>query len=603
MHVLVLNCGSSSLKAALIHSVSGKRVRHAQVERIGDGATLSVDALESTKVDATDHSSALTLVLALFAADSVQAVGHRVVHGGAAFTRPTAIDDDVEQGIEAVSGLAPLHNPANLAGIRAARAALPNVPHVAVFDTAFHATLPRRARTYALPFALAESDAFRRYGFHGPSHSFVAKRAAESLEEDIRDLRIISCHLGNGASACAVEYGRSVDVSMGLTPLEGLVMGTRSGDMDPGLVLQLVREYGVDRVDTLLNRESGLAGLSGVGGDLRDVEAAAENGDDRAGLAIAVAAHRLRKYIASFAAVMGGVDVVVFTGGIGENSGAMRHRALQRMEFMGIRLDETANRTARASAGEPVVSLHRMNSRVRVLAVHTDEEQAIAQAALRVMNRADQAEGETIPVAISARHVHLSQAHVEALFGVGSTLTPEVELTQPGQFACKERVSLVGSRGRIDKVRVIGPARGRTQVEVARTDEFKLGVDAPVRMSGDLDNTPGLTLEGPEGSVDLESGVICSQRHIHMTPADAERFGVSHKDVVEVALDTDGRDLVFGDVVVRVKDSYALEMHVDTDEGNAAELVRGVHGVLSTTGRVASIRRRDDRFDPTESPS
>ncbi len=603
MHVLVLNCGSSSLKAALIHSVSGERTRQAHVERIGDGATMSVDSREPTTVDATDHSRALALVLALFAGDIVEAVGHRVVHGGAAFTRPTAICDDVEHGIEAVSGLAPLHNPANLAGIRAARAALPGVPHIAVFDTAFHATLPRRARTYALPYALAESDAYRRYGFHGPSHSFVASRAAEALEEDIRDLRIISCHLGNGASVCAVEYGRSVDISMGLTPLEGLVMGTRSGDIDPGLVLQLVREHGVERVDTLLNQKSGLAGLSGVGGDLRDVEAAAENGDDRAGLAIAVAAHRLRKYIASFAAVMGGVDVVVFTGGIGENSGAMRHRALQRMEFMGIRLDETANRSARASAVQPVVPLHRMNSRVRVLAVHTDEEQAIARAASRVANGAKQAEASTIPVAISARHVHLSEAHVEALFGKGAALTPAVDLTQPGQFACKERVSLVGPRGRIDKVRVIGPARGRTQVEVARTDEFKLGVDAPVRMSGDLDNTPGLTLEGPEGSVDLESGVICSQRHIHMTPADAERFGVSHKDVVEVELDTDGRDLVFGDVVVRVKDSYALEMHVDTDEGNAAELVRGVQGVLSMTGRVASIRRRDDRFDPTESRS
>ncbi|MFT6142187.1 MAG: acetate kinase [Myxococcota bacterium] len=603
MHVLVLNCGSSSLKAALIHSVSGVRVRQVHVDRIGDGATLSVDGQDDQQVDAPDHTVALSLVLALFADDDVEAVGHRVVHGGAAFTRPTAIDDDVEQGIQAASALAPLHNPANLAGIRAARAALADVPHVAVFDTAFHATLPRRARTYALPAALAESETYRRYGFHGPSHSFVAKRAADALEEDIRDLRIISCHLGNGASVCAVEYGRSVDTSMGLTPLEGLVMGTRSGDIDPGLVLQLVREHGVERVDVLLNRESGLAGLSGVGRDLRDVEAAAENGDDRAGLAIAVAAHRLRKYIASFAAVMGGVDVVVFTGGIGQNSGTMRHRALQRMEFMGIRLDETVNRSARASADEPVISLHRVNSRVRILAVHTDEEQAIARAVLRVVNGGDRAEGPMIPVAISARHVHLTQAHVEALFGEGATLTPKIALTQPGQFACKERVALVGPRGRIDKVRVIGPARGRTQVEVARTDEFKLGVDAPVRMSGDLDNTPGLTLEGPEGSVDLESGVICSQRHIHMTPADAERFGVSHKDVVEVALDTEGRDLVFGDVVVRVKDSYALEMHVDTDEGNAAELVRGVQGVLSTTGKVASIRRRDDRFDLTESRS
>lgn len=596
MSVLVLNCGSSSLKAA-VYARSGKCEREVVVERIGDNATLSVDGGVAEPVAVADHDAAVGQVLGAIQGLTIEAVGHRVVHGGAAFTRPTELDDAAVDALRAVIPLAPLHNPANIAGIEAARAAFPDVPQVAVFDTAFHATMPRRARLYALPAALAGSDRWRRYGFHGTSHEFVARRAAEFLEEDLRDLRLVTCHLGNGASVCAVEYGRSVDTSMGLTPLEGLVMGTRSGDIDPGLVLELVREFGLERTDAILQRESGLAGLSGAGRDLRDIEARAEAGDDDCRMAIAVFAHRLRKYIAAAAAVMGGVDAIVFTAGIGQNSSAVRHRALQRMEFMGVRLDEAANREVSVSLETPVAAISAAHSRVRALVARTDEQLAIAQQTLRVVDENREVEGETIPVAISARHVHLSQDHVETLFGKGHHLTPYRELTQPGQFACNERVTLVGPRGRMERVRVIGPARGRTQVEISRTDEFALGVDAPVRMSGDLDNTPGLTLEGPEGSVVLESGVICSQRHIHMTPDDAERFGVKHKDVVEVALDTDGRDLVFGDVVVRVKDSYALEMHVDTDEGNAAELVRGVEGVLTTTGRVASIRRRDDRFD------
>ena len=540
MNVLVLNSGSSSVKAALIDTGSEEQRETLVVERIGDGARVSRNGEPATPVDIDDHAAAIAWILDALSDADIGAVGHRVVHGGAAFTRATAIDDTVIATIESLSDLAPLHTPGHLAGIRGAIAALPDVPQVAVFDTSFHATLPRRARTYALPTALATSDAYRRYGFHGTSHQYVANAAADFLEEDIRDLRIVTCHLGNGASLCAVEYGRSVDTSMGLTPLEGLVMGTRSGDVGPGLLLALVREYGVDRVDTMLNTESGLAGLSGVGRDMRDIEAAAADGNDEAGLALSVMAHRLRKGIAGFAAAMGGVDVIVFTGGIGANSSATRHRALQRMEFMGVRLDEDANRNLVIDSSTPAGMISQPHSRVRVLAMRTDEELQIARETETVAGRDDRDLGMTIPVAISARHVHLTQEHVEQLFGDDASLTPRRDLNQPGQFACEERIALIGPRGRIDKVTVIGPVRGRTQVEISRTDEFKLGIDAPVRMSGDLDNTPGLTLEGPAGQVRLDSGVICSQRHIHMTPADAKRFGVKHKDVVEVALDSDG---------------------------------------------------------------
>ena len=330
MDILVINCGSSSLKADILDAETGARRASLRVERIGtEGCTARLNGA-ARPLQAADHDAALGALLDGLleaAAVSVVAVGHRVVHGGERFAVPVRIDDAVEAAVDELSQLAPLHNPANLAGIRSARRLLPDVPHIAVFDTAFHATLPRRARQYALPHELVEKHGLRRYGFHGPSHSWVAQRAAAFLESDVRDLRIITCHLGNGASVCAVENGRSVETSMGMTPLEGLVMGTRSGDVDPGLLLELGRREGLslDGLDELLNRRSGLAGLSGVGNDMRDIQERAAEGDERCRLALHVFAHRLRKYIGAYTAVMGGVDAIVFTGGIGQNSALMQH--------------------------------------------------------------------------------------------------------------------------------------------------------------------------------------------------------------------------------------------------------------------------------------
>lgn len=565
MKVLVINCGSSSVKWQVVVSGSGERLAEGKVERIGSDGLTHEDALKAILEEAQAHEP--------------QAVGHRVVHGGEAFHNASVIDDEVLAAIEACVPLAPLHNPANLAGIRAARALLPDVPHVAVFDTAFHSRMPRRSRMYAIDTELAKKHGIRRFGFHGTSHQFVAGLAAEHLETPMRDLRIITLHLGNGASACAVELGSSSETSMGMTPLEGLVMGTRSGDIDAGVVLKLARELGIDETERVLNRQSGLKGLSGVGNDLRDLQAKAEEGHDGARLALTVFAHQVRKYIGAYAAVMGGVDAVVLTGGIGENSAPMRRRILQRLDFLGIRIDEDANQDAKVDDDAPVCDISHRSARVKTLVIATNEELEIARQTEQVATGARKvAHKKPIPIAVSARHIHLTREALDALYGEGYELTPYKPLSQPGQFAAEEKLTIIGPRNQIEGVRILGPLRPGCQVEISRTDEFFLGVDAPVRHSGKTKGSAPITLKGPKGTLKLEEGLICAWRHIHMTPADAEAYGVRDKEYVEVAIKGGPRDLIFGDVLVRVKDSYALEMHIDTDEANAAELGRMSEG-------------------------
>ncbi|MGI9304871.1 MAG: acetate/propionate family kinase [Gammaproteobacteria bacterium] len=609
MDVLVVNCGSSSIKAAVVAAHTGDKHVTARIGRLNsDSADILVNDTRlgsqkfSNPAEALQHL--LPLMLQALPADAhIEAVGHRVVHGGTRFTTPVVLDAAAQNEIAALAPLAPLHIPANLSGVDAARQVLPDARHIAVFDTAFHATLPRRSTTYAVDDELARKHGVRRYGFHGISHAYVARRAAEFLQSDLRDLRLVTCHLGNGCSVTAVEYGRSIETSMGMTPLEGLVMGTRSGDIGAGALLHLMREEGLDaaQMDELLNKSSGLKGLSGRGNDMREIEAGAEEGDERCRLAIQIFAHRLRKYIGAYAAVMGGVDAIVFTGGIGQNSALIRHRVAQRLAFLGARIDEDANRDARVDHRTPVRDFSSPHSRTRLLAVATDEAHEIAQqVALTVARRDQPADRQSIPVYISARHVHLTEETVETLFGTGHQLTVHKALSQPGQFAAKEKVTLTGPKRKLENVRIIGPTRARDQVEISRSDEFHLGLDAPVRGSGDLDNTPGITLCGPAGSVTITEGVICAWRHIHMTPEDAKRFGVNNKDIVDVAIESEGRDLVFGDVLVRVSPKYKLEMHVDTDEGNAAELIQGQAGTLfelAPTGRTGHLTRRSTAYD------
>ena len=519
-----------------------------------------------------------------FHPEDVTAIGHRVVHGGNKFSSSAVITPSVIAEIEELAVFAPLHNPVNLAGIRVAMKYFPNVPQVAVFDTAFHQTLPPYAYLYGLPYDLYKQHGIRRYGFHGSSHRYVSLKAAEVLKRPLGELEIVSCHLGIGASICAIDHGRSVDTTMGMTPTDGLIMPSRSGSVDPAVMIHLMEQHRMtpQQLSTLINTESGLKGISGISADIHDIEAAASEGHHRALLAHKAFCYQVRKNIGAYVAAMGGIDVLAFTGDVGETSAAVRSLACQGLGYMGIKLDEEKNRSIGKFSGCCAV-ISTEDSPVTILVIANDDERLVAWETLRAIERnqllleARTEEDSPIPIEISAHHVHLAQADVERLFGPGHQLTPEHELSQPGQFACAEKVHLVGPKGRIANVRVLGPTRKETQVEIAMTEQFKVGIQPPIRQSGDLANTPGITLEGPYGSSTIERGVICAQRHIHMTPEDAMRFRVRDNYVVRVRIEGE-RELIFGDVVVRVNPAFRLAMHIDTDEGNAANIRTGMIG-------------------------
>jgi acetate kinase len=327
-----------------------------------------------------------------------------------------------------------------------------------------------------------------------------------------------------------------------------------------------------------------LLGLSGISSDMREILQAAGEGNHQALLALKAYCYRVRKYIGAYIAGMGGVDAILFTGGIGQGSAEIRALALQGLDSFGIKIDAERNRDARGF--DEVCRLSTDDSKVQVLVVPTDEERMMAREALRTLDRSyvnrvlEAQQQQSFLVEVSAHHIHLTQEHVEALFGKGHQLTRHADLSQPGQYACKEQLAIVGPKGRIERVRVLGPTRKYTQIEIALTEQFKLGVHPPIRESGDIADTPGCTLEGPAGSIQVDRGVICALRHVHMTPADALRYGVRDKSIVRVRIGGD-RELVFGDVLVRVDPSYALAMHIDTDEANAAGVKTGVQGYIA----------------------
>ncbi len=588
MKIFVLNVGSTSVKYHLFEMDTEETLASGIVERVGKPDALHVwrvgEQRHESRVSAPDARAALDAVLAALGGDGgvlgrdggIRAVGHRVVHGGEKLVRPTIVTDDVKEIIRGYVHYAPLHNPWNLAGIEAAQAALPEAAHVAVFDTAFHADLPPQAFLYALPYALYLERGIRRYGFHGPSHAYMAQRAAEFLRTDLERLKLITCHLGGGASVCAVDGGRSVETSMGMTPLEGLVMGTRAGDLDPAVPLMLARDgMSAADLDELLNKRSGLLGVSGITSDFRDLTKAAAEGNARAQLAIDAFVHRLRKYVGGYAAVLGGVDAIVLSGGIGEHAARVREALCEPLVYMGVALDLEHNASADARAAGGVIDVAAQRAPTRVLVVATNEELMIARDTARAIAGPTAARhsmaGLPIPVGVSVRHVHLSREHCDALFGPGYELTMRRPVTQPGQFVTRETVDLVGPKHEIRHVAIINPLRARTQVEIAATDARVLGVDPPLRESGKLDGTPGLRLRGPRGEVEIDSGVILAHRHVHMHPDDAHRFGVADGDAIRVRVEGD-REVIFGDVVVRVSDRFALDLHLDTDEANAAQL-------------------------------
>ncbi len=391
MFVLVINSGSSSIKYRLYDVASRSAVTSGVAARIGEaGSYLETQGSDGgtrcTQQVIATHAQALGLILAalvkpgpgapLASLAEIGAVGHRAVHGGDIFVESVRITDDVIAQMERCIPLAPLHNPPNLMGMREARRLLPGVPQVAVFDTAFHQSMPPQAYTYALPGKWRRDHHLRRYGFHGTSYRYVCSRAEAILARPLSELQMVVCHLGNGCSMAAVKHGRAVDTSMGLTPMEGLVMGTRSGDVDPGIVLHLLRELGMTaaEADHLLNHESGLLGLSEVSNDIRVITERAEGGDERCQLALDVFTYRTRKYVGAYAAAMGGIDTLVFTGGIGEHSATVRRMVCSKLAFLGIALDNTANRGARGVEAD----IGESGAKVRVLVVPTDEEQMIA---------------------------------------------------------------------------------------------------------------------------------------------------------------------------------------------------------------------------------
>jgi acetate kinase len=396
MKIIVLNCGSSSIKYQLIDMPGGKIRAKGVVEKIGlhgsfirnvrdDGDEVELEG------EIIDHQIGIEYILGLLISkkhgsikdfSEIDAIGHRVVHGGETFHSSVLIDEEVVSKMEECIDLAPLHNPPNLKGIYAMKELLPNVPQVGTFDTAFHQTMPPRAFMYAIPYSLYKKYSIRRYGFHGTSHLFVSMRACEMLGTSCKSKKVITCHLGNGASMAAIENGKSVDTSMGLTPVEGLIMGTRSGDLDLGVLTYIMtkEEIGISTANTLINKFSGMLGVSGVSSDMREIEQAASEGDERASLALDMYVYRIRKYIGSYIAAMNGLDVLVFSGGVGENSQWVRERVCENLDFLGIRIDDKKNKVR---GKEAIIS--GKDSKVEVLVVPTNEELVIAQDTMQLI--------------------------------------------------------------------------------------------------------------------------------------------------------------------------------------------------------------------------
>lgn len=398
MKILVLNCGSSSVKYKLIDTSNDNTLAEGGVERIGleDGFLKFKRAdgsKETVALGHVDHNGAVSAILnnltdekegCIKGFDEIDAVGHRVVHGGEKFNKSVLIDEDVKAMIKECYDIAPLHNPANMTGIEAITALMPNVPQVGVFDTAFHQTMPAKSYMYALPYKYYAEDGVRRYGFHGTSHRYVSQRVCEFLGVDIKDQKIITCHVGNGGSITAVLNGKSVDTSMGLTPTEGLMMGTRVGDIDPGALTYLMAKHNLTpaQMQNIINKESGVAGVSEISSDMREIEAADIAGVERAQLALAMYEQRIIKYIGAYAAEMGGVDIIVFTGGVGENQTGVRENVCAPLGFMGVELDNELNATIRGK--EIVVSTP--ESKVKVVVIPTDEELMIARDTEAIVN-------------------------------------------------------------------------------------------------------------------------------------------------------------------------------------------------------------------------
>lgn len=399
MKIIVLNCGSSSIKYQLFDMEAVEVLAKGVAEKIGlHGSFVKHERNDGVKTklegEIMDHQQGIEYILGILKSNKygslksfkdIDAIGHRVVHGGETFKSSVLITDEVIQKMEECIDLAPLHNPPNLKGVQAMQALLPKVPQVGTFDTAFHQTMPSKAYMYAIPYSLYTKYGLRRYGFHGSSHRFVSQKAASLVKKDIKELRMITCHLGNGASIAAIHGGNSVDTSMGLTPVEGLIMGTRTGDLDLGVLLYIMQKEGIDShtANTLINKHSGMLGITGVSSDMREIEKAKNEGHERATLGLDMYHYRIRKYIGAYTAAMGGVDVIVFTGGVGENSPDSREEICKNFEYMGLEFDPKKNDGIRGKE----VFISTDNSKVKAVVIPTNEELVIASDTRKIVEK------------------------------------------------------------------------------------------------------------------------------------------------------------------------------------------------------------------------
>ena len=571
MNILVINCGSSSIKFSIFNVEKDEQIFKSEIKIF----SIIENELEQ-----------ISEILKKAGNPPINAIAHRVIHGGNKFHDSAIINDEVIAAIKSAIIFAPQHNPLALAGIAMAKKNWPNLQQIAVFDTAFHQTMPNYATTYAVPQEWRDKG-LKRYGFHGTSHKYVAQRVAEKLKTPLSDLKIISCHLGNGASICAINRGISFDTSMGMTALEGLVMGSRSGDIDPGIFnfLNQNLNLSIAEIEDALYNKSGLLALSGINNDMRDIEKKAAEGDKNSQLAISIYAYRIRKYIGAYAAAMSGFDILTFTGGIGENSASMRKRVCMGLDFLGLYFDDDLNMQIKLDSFEaPQIQLP--HSRIKVIVTQTREQWMIAKEAFEILNKKEfkPQSDLKIPVSVSAHHIHLTKNSVEKLFGAGYELTKMRPLFQSHEWASNEVLDVIGPRGTLKKVRVLGPCRAANQIEISETDSFFLGIAAPVRLSGNLADTPTVTLVGSKGAIQT-NGAIIAKRHIHMNPDDAKRLELKNGDIVEVEI-AGPRSTIFRDVAIRVDPKYNLEMHIDTDEANAASISHGGEGMIIKTAEM-----------------
>ncbi len=475
--------------------------------------------------------------------EEINAAGHIVQFGGEEFTSSVMADSTVIEKLNHLSSTVNISD--NIKGIRTSMELLPGIPHIAVFDTAFHHTIPSFANSYANSFTkfydtTHKDNKIEPPNLYGLSHSYAALKAAEHLKLPYNSLEIAICNLDKTSSMCAVDHGRSVDTS---------------------------------------------ADFLGVLNNFTKLEQKAGNGSYDAQLAIKTYCYSLRKQIGSYMAAMGGLDVLVFSGKLGTESPYVRGLSCQGLECIGIKINKDLNKKANSNNDVHVIS--ETDSKVKVLVIPNNEEVMVAREIIRTIDNdkisklINTKKPKSIPIDISAHHIHLSDKDLEGLFGPGYKLTHDVELSQPGQYACKERVTLTGPKGSVNRVRILAPTRKKTQIEIAMTEQYKLGIEPPIRASGDIENTPGITLETENGSLTIDKGVICAMRHIHMTPEDALGFGLHNKDIVRVKVVGD-RELIFGDVLVRVSPKYKLVMHIDTDEGNAANIKTSMKGYIDS---------------------